>query len=162
MGGGGRKGKRSQPPSLALPGAVSTAPSGLHKGRPRPPRGTVVGGVGRAPGSRSCQTWVGRSEGGPAARARSWAARGGPRGARSRPLFANGPLPDWGENRAIRSGSIRCCPRRRVWSVRLCGRARAGRKWDSSSPRRAAGSSGRTLRRRKEPPAAAPLPFRFH
>lgn len=108
-GGGGRKGKRGQPPSLALRARSPQPPAGCTKGGPASP-GHGRGGGGRAPGSRSCQTWVGRSEGGPAARARSWAARGGPRGARSRPLFANGPLPNRGENRAIRSGSIRCWP----------------------------------------------------
>lgn len=108
--GGGREERKERPTAVpSSPGAVSTAPSGLHKGRPGLPGARSWGG-GRAPGSRSCQTWVGRSEGGPAARARSWAARGGPRGARSRPLFANGPLPNRGENRAIRSGSIRCWP----------------------------------------------------
>lgn len=110
MGGGGRKGKRGQPPSLALRARSPQPPAGCTKGGPGLPGARSWGGGGRALGSRSCQTWVGRSEGGPAARARSWAARGGPRGARSRPLFANGPLPDRGENRAIRSGSIRCWP----------------------------------------------------
>lgn len=120
------------------------------------------GGEGRAPGSRSCQTWVGRSEGGPAARAQSWAARGGPGGARSRPLFANGRLPGRGDHRAVGSGSIRL----ELWAaglVRKALRPHTGRSQVGlSSPRRAAGSSGRTRRRRKEPPAAAPLPFRFH
>lgn len=88
---------RSSPGQAGV--CVAAAPRGFHKRQPRVP-GHGLGillpgpGGGRTPGSRSCQSWVGR-EGGPAggrtARARSWAAGGGTNGARSRPLFANGP-----------------------------------------------------------------------
>lgn len=160
---GGREERKERPTAVpSSPGAVSTAPSGLHKGRPRPPRGTVVGGGvvlpapaavrrgwGGARAGRRPERGVGQPEGGPAAPAAAHCLQT----ARSRT-----------EGRIVQSeaGASAAGPRRRVWSVRLCGRARAGRKWDSSSPRRAAGSSGRTQRRRKEPPAAEPLPFRFH
>lgn len=156
---GGGEG-RGQPPALALPGAVSAARCGLHKGRPRPPRGIVAGG-GRAPGPRSCQTWVGRSEGGPAARARSWAARGGPGGSRSHPLFANGRLPGRGERRALRSGSIRLGPSA-AGLVHKAPRPRTGRSQVGlRSPRRAAGSSGRTGADGRSRPPLRPFPFAF-
>lgn len=148
MGAGEEREERGQPPALALPGAVSAARCGLHKGRPRPPRGTVAGrggwGGGRAPGSRSCQTWVGRSEGGRAARAWSWAARGGPPRRRPQPpTVCKRPAP--GQRGAP-------CRRKREHPPgapgsgsapsRLWGRAPAGRKWNSRHRRAQPGAPG--------------------
>lgn len=160
---GGREERKERPTAVpSSPGAVSTAPSGLHKGRPRPPRGTVVGGG-------SCSRLPQLSDVGGEERGRAGgqsAELGSQRGAPAAPAAAHclQTARSRTEGRIVQSeaGASAAGPRRRVWSVRLCGRARAGRKWDSSSPRRAAGSSGRTQRRRKEPPAAEPLPFRFH
>lgn len=86
---------------------------------------------------------------------------GGPGGARSRPLFANGRLPGRGEHRAGGSGSIRPEP----WAAGLLRQALRPRTRRSqvelSSPRRAAGSSGRTRADGRSRPPLRPFPFAF-
>lgn len=86
--GPGRPARASPRPRAGATGGGPRGGGGRPGEPPRPPHPRPGGG--RAPGSRSCQTWVGRAAG-PAARARSWAAGGGAGGARGRPLFARGP-----------------------------------------------------------------------
>lgn len=148
MGAGEEREERGQPPALALPGAVSAARCGLHKGRPRPPRGTVAGRGGG--GGRSCSGLPQLSDVGGEERGRAGgqsaelgSQRGAPRRRPQPPTVCKRPAP--GQRGAP-------CRRKREHPPgapgsgsapsRLWGRAPAGRKWNSRHRRAQPGAPG--------------------